>query len=233
MVVVQFARPVANAGDPVAFDEFGLDAVVVVAVEFVLIAPRIGEVAWSPIGDTLLIGAQIGTRAGLGNGELLAAAGYYHYTEAQGHAPFFDGDPRGNRVDGAGNLLSDFHIVEGLAEYSVDVAGFRVAVYADYANNTGAERFETAYGVGADLKRGKWAFGWAYQDIEADAVFALFSDSDFIGGGTDGRGHILESAYALGQRTRLKAALFLNQRNPDSGREEDYRRLQLDVQFRF
>lgn len=183
--------------------------------------------------DTLLIGTQVGSRMPLGKGELLGAVGYYHYTNAQGRRPFFDGDPRGNRVDAAGNLLSDFHLVEGLAEYSLEVGEFDVSVYVDYVNNTGADRFETAYAVGAGAKRGKWAFGWAYQDIEPDAVFALFSDSDFIGGGSDGKGHILASSYALGQRTKLSATVFLNERNLDFGRNEDFRRLQLDVQFKF
>src|SRR6478672_1252777 len=42
--VVHLARPVADGGDRVGLDELRLDPVVVVAVELVLVAPRIREV---------------------------------------------------------------------------------------------------------------------------------------------------------------------------------------------
>ncbi len=184
--------------------------------------------------DALLLGGQGGLQVAVGEGgTLLAGVGYYNYGAVQGNPPLFDGDARGNRVDAMGNLASGFELLEGMLEYSTQIGELDLSLFADYVNNLDADRFDTAYAVGVDVRHGKWRFGWTWQDVEADAVFGLFTDSDFIGGGTDGRGHILSSRYALGQRTQLGATLFLNERNIDFGNEQDFARLMLDLAFRF
>ncbi|MEQ8783996.1 MAG: putative porin, partial [Roseibium album] len=60
-----------------------------------------------------------------------------------------------------------------------------------------------------------------------------FTDSDFIGGGTDGKGHIVSAGYALSERIALKGTLFFNKRNIDFGTEEDFKRLMLDISFKY
>jgi len=57
-------------------------------------------------------------------------------------------------------------------------------------------------------KPGSWNFRYNYREIEADAVLGTFSDSDFIGGGTDGKGHELNFGYQIGKGSKLAASYF-------------------------
>jgi hypothetical protein len=68
---------------------------------------------------------------------------------------------------------------------------------------------------------------------EADAVIATFTDSDFAGGGTDGKGHVVEFNYGLRDRLVFGFKYFLNQRGADAGNERDYNRLQADLNFAY
>ncbi|MFB3103355.1 MAG: hypothetical protein ACE1ZA_00380, partial [Pseudomonadales bacterium] len=64
-------------------------------------------------------------------------------------------------------------------------------------------------------------------------VLGIVTDSDFIGGGTDGTGHILRGSYGVSNKISLNGTLFINERGGDLGIEEDYDRLQLDVSFKY
>jgi len=183
--------------------------------------------------DALMLGGQFGINTNLGAGKLRAGAGYYHFTDAKDREVFFVGIPLGNRVNPDGTYVSDFEIVEGFAEYSFGLNQGTMTLFADYANNLGADDFETGYAFGVRLEQEKWNFSWAYQDLEADAVLGLFTDSDFIGGGTDGKGHILQTGYALTKRVGLRGTLFLNDRNIAFGPEEEFKRLMLDISFKY
>ena len=76
-------------------------------------------------------------------------------------------------------------------------------------------------------------FAWAYRDIEADAVIGTFTDSDFGGGGTDSSGHVLKGKYALSKRTSFGGSYYLNDVDRFQGTAHDYKRLQIDVEFKF
>ena len=71
------------------------------------------------------------------------------------------------------------------------------------------------------------------KDLEADATFALFSESDFIGGGTDGKGHIFRGNYSLTKGIALGGTLFVNERGGNAGESEDFNRLMLDISFKY
>ena len=75
--------------------------------------------------------------------------------------------------------------------------------------------------------------GWAYQELEADAVYAILTDSDFAGGGTDSQGHKLSASYSLNEKVKLGATLFLNDRDRDFGDDDDYQRLMLDFVIKY
>ena len=68
---------------------------------------------------------------------------------------------------------------------------------------------------------------------EADAVFGGLSDSDFIGGGTDGTGHIFEVGYPLTKRVSLRGTLFVNETGLQSDQRDDYNRLMLDISYKY
>lgn len=192
----------------------------------------------SAANDSIMLGGQFGYRRTLHNGvRVTAGASYYDYLETQGQAPFWDGAPAGNRVDAAGNYASDFNIAELFTEVRLTAAERPLTVFADYVVNTEASGADTGFALGARFGEvtgpRTWRVGYAYQDLEADAVVGTFADSDFAGGGTDGKGHVFEVNYGLRERLALGFRYFLNERGADSGNERHYERLQADVTFAY
>ena len=192
----------------------------------------------SSADDSILLGGQFGYRHTLGNGmRVTAGASYYDYLQTQGQTPLWDGEAVGNRVDLAGNYLNDFNVTELFAELNLKAGERPVTVFADYVVNSEADDADTGFALGASLGEvsgmGTWRVGYAYQDLEADAVVGTFTDSDFAGGGTDGKGHVVEFNYGFRDRLVLGFRYFLNERGADAGNEHDYNRLQADVVFNY
>lgn len=188
--------------------------------------------------DSIMLGGQFGYRRTLAGGlRLTAGVGYYDYLETQGQTPFWDGEPAGNRVDAAGNYSSDFNLAELFAELGFDAFGRPLTVFGDYVVNTEADDADSGFALGARLGEvvgpRTWRVGYAYQDLEADAVIGTFTDSDFAGGGTDGKGHVVEFNYGLRERLVLGLRYFLNERGADLGSERAFKRLQADVTFTY
>jgi hypothetical protein len=130
--------------------------------------------------------------------------------------------------------ISDFDIVEGFAEYGFKVRGMPVAVFGDYAYNMGASTSDdTGWLIGMKLNKAKaprsWEFTYDYRDLQADAVLGSFTNSDFIGGGTDGRGHHFGFKYQLTKNLQTALTYY----HADSGYDDEYRRLMLDLIFKF
>lgn len=190
----------------------------------------------SAANDSIMQGGQFGYRRTLNNGvRVTAGAGYYDYLDTQGQTPFWDGAPVGNRVDAAGNYASDFNIAELFAELRLTAGERPLTVFADYVVNTEAVDADTGFALGARYGEvtgpRTWRIGYAYQDLEADAVVGTFTDSDFAGGGTDGKGHVFELNYGLRDRLAFGFRYFLNERGADAGNEHDFNRLQADITF--
>jgi hypothetical protein len=188
--------------------------------------------------DAILYALQGGFQGMLGdNAEVTVGASYYDYQDTQGFEPFYLGDPQGNSVDLGGNLLYDYNIVELFAQVEIEAGGQPLRLFVDVVENTEADQFESGFAVGARWRSasnpGDWEIGWAYEDLEADAVIATFTDSDFSGGGTDGKGHILRGAYRLRDNVRLNGTYFLNEIGGGNRAMRDYKRLQLDISFLF
>jgi hypothetical protein len=192
----------------------------------------------SAADDSIMLGGQFGFRHMLDNGmRLTAGASYYDYLETQGRTPFWDGAAVGNRVAPGGGYLNDFNLTELFAELNLKADGRPLTVFADYVVNGEAAEADTGFALGASFGEVSgartWRVGYAYQDLEADAVIGTFTDSDFAGGGTDGKGHIVEFNYGLRERLVLGLRYFLNERGADVGNEHDYNRLQADVVFNY
>ena len=188
--------------------------------------------------DSIMLGGQFGYRHALDNGmRITAGASYYDYLETQGHTPFWDGAAVGNRVDAAGNYLNDFNIAELFGELELEAGQRPVTVFADYVVNTEAGDADTGFALGASLGEvagpRTWRLGYVYQDLEADAVVGTFTDSDWAGGGTDGKGHVVEFNYGFRDRLVLGFRYFSNKRGADTGNEHDFNRLQADVSFNY
>jgi hypothetical protein len=188
--------------------------------------------------ESLLLGGQFGQRGSFGSDvRYTVGVGYLDYRNTQGQTPFYNASGQGNRLDGAGNYLNDFNNVELFGQLDTMLGAQPLRLFADYVENTQGNGADTGFALGAlygDLSgRGSWEAGYAYQDLDADAVIATFTDSDFAGGGTDGKGHVFEFAYGLADRWSLGLTYFLNERGADAGNERDYNRLQADINFRY
>jgi len=127
-------------------------------------------------------------------------------------------------------------------------------------NPVANDKLDTAYAVGvqfnaASAVKGTWEFGLLYQQIEKDALFGQLIDSDFGDGNTDTKGFVIKGGYTFARNWTINGTLFLNElsndvpqtvtvfnestpaiydtRNITNVFDRDYKRLQLDLNFRF
>lgn len=171
--------------------------------------------------------------------KLTAGLGYFDFSTA-GKGTFFGGDTAfgGNSFDPVTNeYLYNYEMLEVFAEAGFKAADLPFSIFVDYVNNSDADEFDTGWAagllVGGAKAKGTWEASYAYQDLEADAVLALLTDSDFGGGGTDNSGHVLRGAYALTDKWNLAFSYFINTIDENAGDEQDYDRLQLDMSFKY
>jgi hypothetical protein len=230
--------------------------------------------------DSILYGAQIGYRIPFSDSvRMTVAATYFNFDGVQGYNPLFGGSAFGNTTTtsaaacnrtlaaGTACLLSDYDILEGFADLTATVGGQPLRVWVDYAQNSEAEvnpvageKLDTAlaYGISygaATAAPGTWEFGVLYQQIDKDALFGQFLDSDFGDGNTDVDGFVIRGGWTVARNWTLNATYFLNQLANDVPQsvtvfnsatpapydttvrtgvfDRDYKRLQLDLNFRF
>jgi uncharacterized protein (UPF0335 family) len=191
----------------------------------------------SSADDTLLFGGQLVRSLDLDGASLVAGVGFYDYQKLQGATPLFDGKPRGNTLNAAGGLANDFNIVEGLVEYKTKLASQPFTVFGTYYQNLEADDLDTGFAVGLGLGKvkgaGSWSLGYSYLDLEADSVYALFNDSDFAGGETDSKGHILKAGYGLRNNMSLGLTYISSEQDQSKAQQTDYDRLQMDLKIKF
>ncbi len=187
--------------------------------------------------DALLFGGQMVKAFALDGNTLSAGIGYYDYQKLQGSTPLFDGKSRGNTLDANGRIANDFNIVEGLVEYKTKLGAQPFSVFGTYYKNTEADDLDTGFALGLGLGKvknaGSWSLGYTYMDIEADAVYALFNDSDFAGGETDSKGHILKAGYGLRKNMSLGMTYISSEQDQSKTTQNDYDRLQMDLKIKF
>ncbi len=188
--------------------------------------------------DTLLFGGQMMHAFKVSNSsKVLAGIGYYDYRNIKGNEPLFDGKPKGNTLDSNGNFATDFNTAEIFLDYKSKLAGRPLSIYANFYQNTAINDLNTAYTAGfmyGKVKNsGSWKFGLAYLDVEADAVFGLFNDSDFAGGNTDSKGLLLKAGYGLQKNMSLGLTYIDSVIGQSKLLQTDYDRLQLDFKIKF
>jgi len=188
--------------------------------------------------DGMMFGGQAGYTGTLGQGaHFTAGVSYYDYRNTQGHEAIFLNVNSGNRLDANGNYLNDFNELELFGQLDLTVSDRPLRLFIDYVDNTEADDADTGLAFGAVYGgldgQGTWEFGYAYQDLEADAVIAAFTDTDFSGGGTDGKGHVFDIAYGFADHWSLAFKYSINERGGDERNERDYNRLQADINFRY
>jgi len=83
-----------------------------------------------------------------------------------------------------------------------------------------------------------WELSYVYQDMEQNAQFGQFVDSDFGGGTTFSKGGVVKATWVPAKNWTLNGTYFLNERVPPGAAAvtetwRDYERLQLDLNFKF
>ncbi|MBN2211706.1 MAG: putative porin [Sedimentisphaerales bacterium] len=185
--------------------------------------------------DTSLWGVQAGLKHTFADkSALTGGVSYYDYGNIEGSGPLIGSGFQGNPNSG-GKYAGDYNVIEAFGEYGFKLDQTPATVFANFINNTSAATSrDTGWLAGGKIGKcknpGSWEFSYDYRDLEADAVLGAFSDSDFIGGGTDGKGHRFGCAYQLAKNFQGALTFFLNEKSSDS---HDYHRLQADMIFKF
>ena len=190
--------------------------------------------------DTVnLFVAQYVHKTKLENAKLNLGAGIYYYDGLKGNSEMF-GKSKGNTVVN-GIYTNDYHLVEGFGELQLkDVFGMPLKVAAGVVYNFAADNNNFGYDVALQLGKAKhvgdWQVKYSYTDLQDDATFGAYSDSDNFGGGTAAKGHAIRAKYKMGKNLYLAGNFFfdtLYASNSKTGVEADYKRVQLDCIVKF
>ena len=131
----------------------------------------------------------------------------------------------------------DYKLVNASLDFVFDVGDLPLSVYGEYVENTDADEFDTGYLAGIQLgkakKRGSWQIQYQYEDLKANAVLGLVTDSDFAGGGADGKGSKFSAKYAIDNHWSVGATYFDTKTGVNLGDDADYERFILDTAFKY
>ena len=206
------------------------------------------------LGEAWMLGGQAGLDAKLPSGVgLTIGAGYFNYEGAIGRFGFYRATEfYGNttrlwrRTTESGGYsyyyrgyARDFNIFEALGVVDLGLWEWAdIALYGTYVNNIRADDQNVGWLAGGSASRGRDRGALKlyanYRRLESDAVIGVFTDSDFIGGGTNGKGWELGFTCGAAKGVDLSVTWFLNVKNVTDERfETEYERLQLDVEARF
>lgn len=178
--------------------------------------------------DSWLLGGQGGVKYTASSFYFTAFAGYYTFTETKGNPTFFNADKsRGNSIDGTKGYANDFNEIEVFGEIGTEKFGWPVSIHADFVVNTGADDDNLGFLAGFTVKPNSWSFLYDYRHLEKDAVIGAFTESDFVGGSTDSKGHKFVLSHSLSKNVKFGATYYLNTKKIENGTV--YHRLQLDI----
>ena len=191
-------------------------------------------------GQSFAYLTQLGVKLSIGeNAELITGVGYHNFDTAGSGSYFGDDDDFfGNSFDPVTNTyLYDYEELELFADLGFTLFDQPAKVFANYVQNQAADENDTAYALGFQLgsakNKGEWQFGYVYQKLEADSLLGLLTDSDFGGGGTDSKGSIIKGGYAIAKNFNANFTYFINDVGLKSGDPIDFKRLQLDLSFKY
>jgi hypothetical protein len=192
--------------------------------------------------DTSLWGGQAYWRHIIGSSDyLLAGTSYYDYGNLEGQSAlsstwssvnlFF-----GNTSSG-GLYKDDYNIFEAFGEYGFKFVGMPTAIFGSWVRNTAASTSEdTGWLIGAKFNKaeepGSWEFNYDYRELDADAVVGGFTESDFLGGLTNSRGHKFGLKYQLSKH--LQSGLnYYHLEETSSASDLDHIKLLADLVLKF
>jgi hypothetical protein len=175
---------------------------------------------------------------------LLAGASYYAYDNMLGY-DVIDWESKNNAYGNstmkgsvAGSTTNkaykyEYTPIEYFTELNIWV-GIPISIYGQMVSNDEVDDLETGflYGVlfGKAKNKGTFEVGYAYAELEKDAVVGAFTDSDRWGGGTDGNSHKVQARYQITKNIQVGATYFMGEKLiSDDAKTADYERLQVDL----
>ncbi len=183
---------------------------------------------------------QAGIKLPIGDSAKLTAGVGYHNFQTKGNGSYFGDkdDFFGNSFDPETNTyIYDYEELEFFADLGFEMFGHPALVFGNYVQNQDADEDDTGWAVGfkygSAKNKGGWQFGYVYQRLEADAVLGLLTDSDFGGGGTDSKGSIIKGSYAIYKNFNANLTYFINDVGLNEENPIDFKRLQLDLSFKY
>jgi hypothetical protein len=191
-------------------------------------------------GQSFAYLTQAGVKLPIGDSLKLTTGVGYHVFDTKGSGSFYgdDDDFFGNSFDPiTQTYLYDYEELEFFADLGFEMFGHPALLFGNYVQNQAADENDTAYALGfkygSAKNKGEWQFGYVYQKLEADSVLGLLTDSDFGGGGTDAKGSIIKGSYAFAKNFNADFTYFINDVGLKSGDPIDFKRLQLDLSFKY
>ena len=187
--------------------------------------------------DSLLIGGQAGLGYNSDICDITVGAGYYDYSNLVNHSTVYDtGDAFGNTVQADGTYRYDYTMTEVFGELTSTRFGLPVSLFADMVVNIADDvEDNTAWlvgaGVGEAATRGDWGCGYSYRRVERDAVLGAFTSSDFIGGGSDCKGHEINVDYCAANAVTMSLTYFRSEIGVENGLS--YNAALLDAKFKW
>jgi len=183
--------------------------------------------------DAVLLGAQAGAVFSSNTGDIMIGAGYFDYQNTKSYGTAYDAaDSFGNSTDAGGNYMYDYNELELMIEIAPGGVLDNTTFFVDFVSNIASD-VDKNTGFLAGVKYGSGPIGaaYSYRSVEKDAVLGAFTDSDFIGGGSDGSGHEVSVNYKIAKNVQAGVAYFINQVGVDNG--TDYHRVLADLVFKF
>jgi hypothetical protein len=154
--------------------------------------------------------------------------------------PSVEANPRflGNLSLQAGETkvyANDYELQNAFAE--VSLTSIPVAVFYDTVLNKKVGENNRGWLAGLSVGSGKGSIpvklAYNYRVLEKEAVLGNFSDSDFVGGGTDGRGHTVALEYGVTDTIKIAYTQSITEKSPDSETTTDYNRGMADISVKF
>ena len=191
-------------------------------------------------GQSFAYLTQLGINFPIGDNFKLTTGVGYHVFDTAGSGSFFgdDDDFFGNSFDPiTDTYLYDYEELEFFADLGFEMFGHPALLFGNHVQNQAVDEDDTAWAVGfkygAARNKGDWQFGYVYQRLERDALLGLLTDSDFGGGGTNSKGSIIKGSYAIYKNFNANLTYFINDVGLDLEDPIDFKRLQLDLSFKY
>lgn len=182
--------------------------------------------------DTAIHSVQTGVKLDNESMKVVAAVGFYDYMNMKDRETLADDiDSFGNSSTSSGGK-EYYDNNYGVAEVGVEVKlkKQKLTFVANAVRNTAVNKNHSGYLAGVSYgKNVKVKYNW--RKIESDAVVGAFTDSDFKGGGTDGKGHEFGVSMKIGKNQKVGLTHFINKTSLTNG--VNYNRTQLDYSISY